>query len=90
MLCKLPARQLAELHPFAEVAYNSSTDFTPFKVATGEDFASIPELLVAITSVTSLKDWVIQLQDIWSVARKSLVEARDAYKKQIDKKKHKA
>lgn len=40
---------------------------------------------MATPSITSLKDWVTQLQNIWPVPRKLLEEPRDAYKKQADK-----
>lgn len=77
-----------DLLPFAEVAYNnsvhSSTCFTLFKVATGQDFASMPELPLSDPPIISLKDWVSKLQNTWTVVSKS-VETRDAYK-QADKK----
>lgn len=80
----------ADLQPFAEVAYNNSFQaskgFTPFQVATGQDFNTIPKLPPSEPPVSSLKEWVIQLHNTWPVVGKSLEMAHGAYKKQVDKK----
>uniref|UniRef100_A0A670ZKL6 Gypsy retrotransposon integrase-like protein 1 n=1 Tax=Pseudonaja textilis TaxID=8673 RepID=A0A670ZKL6_PSETE len=79
-----------DLLPFAEVAYNnsvhSSTGFTPFKVATGQDFVPIPELPHERPNVQSLDDWISQLQLNWPVAHKALDEVHQSHKKFADRK----
>lgn len=76
--------------PFEEVAYNNSvhsnTEFTPFKVVSGQDFVVMPELPQEKPQRLSLAKWIMQLQNIWPVARKALEEAHQAHKKQADKK----
>lgn len=73
---------------FAEVECNNSVHnsmgFTPFRIATRQDFIPMPELPLNGPPVTSLKEQVSQLQTMWPVVRKA--DAHEAYKKQADKK----
>ncbi|XP_013913955.1 PREDICTED: transient receptor potential cation channel subfamily M member 8-like, partial [Thamnophis sirtalis] len=74
-----------KLLPFAEVAFNntvhSSTGFTPFRIATGQDFSPMPE-----PTIPTIKEWMDTLQNIWPVVRLALQEAREAFKIQAEKK----
>uniref|UniRef100_A0A670Z7K1 Integrase catalytic domain-containing protein n=1 Tax=Pseudonaja textilis TaxID=8673 RepID=A0A670Z7K1_PSETE len=79
-----------DLLPFAEVEYNnsvhSSMGFTPFQVATGQEFNPMPELPTKDPEIPSLKEWMDNLQAMWPVVRLSLQEARAVYKTHADKK----
>uniref|UniRef100_A0A2D4MW34 Tf2-1-like SH3-like domain-containing protein n=1 Tax=Micrurus spixii TaxID=129469 RepID=A0A2D4MW34_9SAUR len=46
----------------------------------------MPELSVEEPTITSLKEWIHQLQNTWPVVRKALSDARAAFKAQADKK----
>lgn len=76
--------------PFAEVAFNNavhtSTGFTPFRIATGQEFNAMQELPTNEPIIPSLKEWMEQLKTTWPVVHKVLDEARVIYKAQADKK----
>lgn len=76
---------------FVEVAYNnlvhSSTIFTPFKVASEQDFVAMSKLSQIKPQISSLAEWVAQLQSTWPIDFKALdCKAWETYKKQTDKK----
>lgn len=59
--------------------------FTPFQVATEQNFNSMPELPAQEPTIPSLKEWINQLKNMWSVVQNDLADARAAYKGQADK-----
>lgn len=61
---------------------HSCTGFTPFKVVTGQDFVSIPELSQTTPLNATLTEWVVQLQNTWPIV---LEKVQESYKKQDDK-----
>lgn len=78
-----------DLLPFVEVAHNnsvhSSTDFTSFKVATGQDFVSIYKLPLNETTNCLPKSLGLPITNTWPMVRKLLEKGRDMYKSRMTK-----
>lgn len=80
----------SELLPFAEVAYNNtihqSTGFTPYKVATGQDFLPFPELPTKQDTGFTPDQWITNLTQLWPQISSALQHAREQHKKFADRK----
>lgn len=66
-------------------AVHSSTGFTPFKVATGLEFMSMPEDPQEPPSLAALANWVDSFQSIWGNLKQALDKTTESQKKQTDK-----